>query len=206
MKTNRRVYMMVGLLILGGMANAEGQTQAATAEAWRTSLAAFGKEVVAIAEKSEITNASIAITRIREHSVLSNAKGEDLWVVFKQGFGNEFHGKLAEKFSGPVSWRGVVDSAKTDAKEGIHIIEVKSPVPIGMPKGIKFQDVIRLLIPISKLPAPKLPAKGSEFAFRGNLKKEKDEAPIVVFYGLGPNTGEVIVRVNLVDVEPLDNK
>jgi hypothetical protein len=183
-------------------------------EAWRTSLDAFGKKVVAVAEKSDIPDASVQIKHIREHSVLMNAKGEDLWATFRQGFGNEFHGKLAEKFSGPVSWRGVVDSVETNTKVGVYIIKVKSPLPSDMPKGIEFEHDINLSIPISKLPAANLPAKGSEFAFRGNLKKMKEYGPapkddiappILVYYGLGPNAGKTIVRVNLVDVEPLNN-
>jgi hypothetical protein len=179
----------------------------ATDEAWRTSLDTFGTEVVAVAEKSDIPDASVQLKHIREHSVFTNAKGEELWVIFRQGFGNEFHGKLAEKFSGPVSWRGVVDSVETNTKEGVYIINVKSPLPSDMPKGIEFEHDINLSIPISKLPAANLPAKGNEFAFRGNLKKknEKDRAPILVFYGLGPNAGKVIVSVNLMDVEPLNN-
>ena len=207
MKINR-FLSIIALVVLGGIANAGEQKPPVTAEAWRTSLDAFGKEVVAIAGKSEMPDAAVQIKRIREYSVLSNAKGEDVWVIFKQGFGNEFHGKLAERFSGAVSWSGVVDSVQTDANAGIHIVNIKFPVPAGLPKGLEFANNIRLTIPISKLPAEKLPAKGSEFAFQGNLKKEKekDPAPLLVFYGLGPNAGTEVVKVNLVDVEPLDSR
>jgi hypothetical protein len=199
--------MMVGLFILGEIANAGQHNQAATAEAWRTSLSAFVMEVGAVAEKSEIPNATVAITHIRETRIFSNAKGEDLWVVFKQGFDNEFHGELAKRFAGQVLWRGVVESVRTDAEKKVHFIEVKYPLSTNLPKGIKFEDFLRLSIPISKLPAAKLPSKGSDFAFRGNLKKEKADAPfepVCVWYGLGPNAGKVVVGVNLVDVESLN--
>jgi hypothetical protein len=177
-------------------------TTSATPGAWRASLDAFGKEVVAVTKKSKIPNASFEITRIREHSVLSNAKGEDLWAIFKQGFGNELHRKLAEKFSGLVSWRGVVDSVETDARHGVHVIKVKVPVPTGMPSGVDLQDVVVLSVPASKLPVSKLPAKGGEFAFQGNLKPgQEGRAPVEVFYGLGQNSGKTLIVVRLSDVE-----
>ena len=191
-------------MTLSGIANAGQQKPPATAEAWRTSLVAFGKAVVDIAQTSEMTDAKVAITHIREYKQFCRPGGQDCYVLFKQGFGNEFHGRLATQFSGQVSWRGAVDSVETDAKEAVHIIAIKFPVPDGAPKGIKLPDTIRLRIPVSKLAAAKLPAKGSEFAFRGNLGKDKDDyAPVDVLYGIGAFAGEVILGVRLEDVEPI---
>jgi hypothetical protein len=208
MKTKHCLCIMIGIFLCG-MANAAELKQAATTDAWRTSLDEFVKEVIAIAQKSEITDAPVAITRIREYTVFTNDKNEKIWVVFKQSFGKEFHGELVKQFSGQVSWRGVVDSVETDTKEKVHIIKVKFPVPNELPKGITFSDWFRLSILISKLDAAKLPTKGSEFAFRGKLMKEKADAlfePVNVLYGLGPNAGKTVVGVDLVDVEPSDGK
>jgi hypothetical protein len=208
MKTRHYLYFLIGLLLCG-MANAAELKKVPPTDAWRTSLSAFVKKVDAIAQKSEITDASVAIKRIREFTVFSNDQKEELWVVFKQGFGNEFHGELAKQFSGQVSWRGVVDSVETDGTEKVHIIKVKFPVTNGGPKRFTFSDWFRLVIPISKLKAAKLPTKGDEFVFRGKLKKEKDDAlfePVNVLYGLGPNAGKVVVGVDLVDVVPSDDK
>jgi len=195
---------MTGILIAGGIGYAAEQEAASPADLWRTSLEAFVKEVTAVAKTSEITDASVAITRIREYTVFTNAQQEKCWVVFKQGFGKEFHGELARKFTGPVSWSGVVDSVETDVKERVHIIRIKFPVPDAMPHGITLSDWFRLLVPIGKLDVSKLPTKGDQFAFRGRLVKEKDDAlfePVNVLYGLGPNTGKIVVGVDLVDVE-----
>lgn len=208
MKTKHFLCIMIGFLMCG-VTNAGEQKEGTTSEAWRTSLDAFVKEVIAVAQKSEITDAPVAITRIREYTVFNNAKKENIWVVFKQGFGKEFHGELVKQFSGEVSWRGVVDSVETDDKEKAHIIKIKFPVPDNMPNGIKFSDWFLLSIPISKLETTKLPAKGAEFAFRGKLMKKKEDAmfePVNVLYGLGPNAGKVVVGVDLVEVEPSGNK
>jgi len=207
MKTHGCLYvacMMAGLLVPSGIANAQGQMPPTTDEAWRTSLAAFGKAVVAVAQKSEITDASIAITHIRSYKKFCRPGGQDCYVIFKQGFGNEFHGNLATQFGGHVSWRGTVDSVETDAKEAVHVIAIKFPAPNGAPKGIKLPDTIKLRIPVSKLATARLPPKGSEFAFRGNLKKDKDDdEPFDVMYGIGAFAGEVILGVRLQDVEPI---
>ena len=186
------------------IANAGQQNQATTTEAWRTSLVEFEKEVGVIAAKSKIINPSTV--GIRNCLVLRDAKGENIGVIFKEGFSNEFHWKLAKQFSGLVSWHGLVDSLKTNSKDKVHIIKVKFPAANGMPKGIKFQDTIKLFIPFSKLSVAKLPAKGSEFSFQGNLKKEKADSldPVWVIYGQGSDIGKVYVGVTLIDVKPLD--
>ena len=182
--------------------------EAVATDTWRTSLNAFVKEVIATARKSEITDAAFAITRIREYLVFTNKDGENIWVVFSQGFNKEFHGELGKQFTGQVSWRGVVNSVETDAKEKVHNINIKFPVPDNAPKTFTFSESLGLSIPISKFKVAKLPAKGSEFAFRGKLVKENEDAlePVHVLYGLGPNAGKVIVGVHLIDVEPADSK
>ena len=174
-------------------------------EIWRTSLADFAKEVFAVAEKSEIVNARVANTRIRSKLVLT-ANGKEVWVAFKHGFGNEFHGQLANQFTGQVEWHGIVTSVETDEKENVQLIDVNFPSPTDAPHGIEFRDILSLSIPISKLPSENVPVKGAEFAFRGTLEKEDDDAPLEpvwVLYGLGPNVGKIRIGVNLIDIEPL---
>jgi len=209
MKTKRYLFIMVGLLIiLGGIANAQDK-KPVTTEAWRKSLDAFVQEVIDISEKSEIPDAAVAITRIRSYREITNQENEKLGVIFPDGFGKEFHGELTKKFKGQVSWRGIVDSVETDAKNKTQIIKIKFPAQERQPTKFTFADWIALDIPISKLDSGKLPSKGDKFAFRGNLRKAKEDAPfesVYVFYGLGRNAGVVRVGVRLNDVEPLGKK
>jgi hypothetical protein len=174
-------------------------------EEWRTSLSAFAKELVAVAAKAEIPNATEQSQRIRSNTIFNNAAGEKIWVVFAQGFGKELHGELAKRFTGQIEWEGVVKSVKADEKNKTYSINVMFPVQPGAPKAIEFPETVNLSIPTSKLPQDKLPAEGTKFAFRGELRKEKEDAlfePVFVLYGLGPNVGKVTVGVSVVNVEP----
>ncbi len=181
----------------------------APSEAWRTNLAAFAEEVVAVASKSEMTDAEVAITRIRSKAVFTGAAGENRWAVFPDGFDNELQGKLAEHFQGKVTWKGIVDAVETDAEAKKHVIELKFPLPTKMPQTFKFRSGIRMEVPFDRLPSARLPVKGSEFSFRGALTIKQKECPyqsVWVYYGLGPNRGTVLVGVIPDDVEPLIEK
>jgi hypothetical protein len=173
---------------------------------WRASMEAFAKEVISIAKRSKIPDAPSAIKSAREYSVISDEKGEKNWVVFQQGFENEFHGELASRFTGKVSWSGIVDAATTDTAKGVQMIEVIFPTPKDLPRGFEFRKCIRLRIPVAKLPSTGLPKKGDTFAFSGVLKKMKADSvfePISVLYGLGPNKGKVLISIGLKDPEPI---
>lgn len=201
-KHRERGVCVLATLLAVGIANAQPQVRGTSNEDWRSSLPAFGKAILAVAERSEMVSAEMQMTRLREKRVLSNAQGQDLYVIFKQGFGNEFHGNLSKAFSGPVSWRGVVGSVETNSTDAVHIIKIEFSAPEGGPKAIEFPATLVLRIPAAKLPAAKLPAKGSEFAFRGTLRKDKDEEAVEVWYGLGPHAGIIYPVVHLREVEP----
>ena len=184
----------------------EGPSSASPDEAWRTSFDAFVNKVIEVAQSSKITNATVAITCVRDFTVFTNAKKQKGWVVFG-GFDNEFHGELAKRFTGPVSWRGVVESVENDPKAKAHVIHVNIPAPTSAPKQITFEKRVRLSVPYSRLGKDKLAAKGAEFAFRAQLVKEKEDAlfePVNVLCGLGPNEGKISVGVSLVNVDPLN--
>jgi hypothetical protein len=177
------------------------------AEAWRSSLPSFADEVVAVATRSEVPSASVQITHIREYTVFTNKEGEDFWVVFKQGFGKELHGELANRFAGQVSWVGQVESVKSDTEKKTRTIEIMLPAPSGMKAPLELAKTVTLTIPDAKLPEGSLPAKGSMFAFRAQLKKDDADtvftSPVWVLYGLGSNSGKVEIHVTLSDVEPI---
>lgn len=142
-------------------------------EAWRTSMNAFAKEVLAVAAKATIPDAAEQIKRIREYSVFNNGQGEKIWVLFAQAFEKEFHGEIVKHFQGKVTWRGLVESVEPKADTKIYVIEVKFPMPDNAPKTLEFRDSVSLSIPFAKLPTGEVPTKGSEFVFTGSLKKRR---------------------------------
>lgn len=177
----------------------------AGADAWRTSMEEFAKEVILVAKKSKILDAAVANTRIRQKTVFTNAKGEEIWAVFTDSFENELHGELAKHFTGKVSWSGIVQTAKNDSEKGVQTIEVKFPTQKDVPNGIEFPETVHLTVASAKVPASTLPKKGDTFSFRGVFKKQKADdifEPVAALYGLGPNNGKILIIVSIVEAEP----
>jgi hypothetical protein len=174
-------------------------------DAWRHDIAAFGKEVVAVAAKSQMPDNFQLLQSIRSRFVFQDKSGQPIRVILRESFTNELHGELVKRFTGSVSWKGEVDKTEIDEKEKRHVIDVKFPVPPDTPKPLTFRDTVRLEIPFTELPQDKVPAKGTEFAFTGTLKKAKADAldePIWVLYGVGSSSGTAYVGVSLIDVRP----
>ena len=108
-----------------------------------------------------------------------------------------------------MTWSGVVDSVKTDDKNGNLDVEILFPAPGNLPQGMEFIETITVSVPIPKLQAVMLPTIGTEFAFRASLRMVKDDdlfQPVWAVYGLGPNIGKIRVGVMITDVEPLEGK
>ena len=127
-----------------------------------------------LGEELEVPDAPFQITRIREYTAFKDKEGENIWVTFKDGFDNEFHEEIALRYTGGVSWSGIVDAATRDTNKAVHTIKIRFPAPKNVPDGFQFLDTISLSIPINKLEAARLPAKGDTFAFTGALKPVED--------------------------------
>lgn len=174
-------------------------------DAWRTDIGAFGKEVLAVAKESKVPDDFQLLRSIRSRATFQNKKGENILVILKYGFEKELHGELAKRFTGTVTWQAPVKSTEIDEKNKCHVIEVEFPVPNDVPKYLKFRDGVRLEIPFTTLPRDKAPAKGLQFSFTGDLKKEKKDDlfdPVWVLYGVGPESGNHLVGVSLINVTP----
>lgn len=221
--------VVLAIAVLASLMTAFAQTQALNStEAWRSSMDAFAREVVAIAGKSTIPSAPKDLGpngRLLDAVVITNAKGVQTEVIITNSFESEFQGELARHFTGSVSWTGIVDSVKTDATRGVHILGVTFPKPknledrIDFPQPhqdrvaifvtrqkIGFADFVFVHIPVAKLPDAKLPKKGDSFAFRGVFQKADGDliGPVFVLYGVGPNRGRLTVALQFTTAEPAD--
>jgi hypothetical protein len=219
---NRHCIMTV---LLAAVWTTTGQAQSPAApEAWRSSMDAFAREVVAVAAKSAIPSGPAFLGpngRLADAIVIQDAKGVQTWVIIKGSLENEFQAELVKRFTGQVAWSAVVVSVNSD--KGDHTIKLAFSKPkklqdkIEFPKPpegrmavfersqrIEFDDVL-VSIPVVKLPSAKLPKKGDTFSFRGELARAKGEGELdTVFplYGVGPNRGKISIGLFFRDAEP----
>ena len=179
--------------------------QSPTDVAWRHDMAAFAAEVAVVASNSIIPNEFQLSQSMRSRAVLSGQSGTPTWVVLNDGFEKELHGELVKNFGGQIFWRGKVTTAETDQQKKTCNIRVEFPKANGMPSNCELSDVF-LAIPFDKLPAEKLPAVGTVFAFTGNMEKANEDDlldRVWVLYGLGENAGKNRIGVSLTDEAPL---
>jgi hypothetical protein len=204
MKTNHSKTTVLALAvtvlipILAGAADA-------SADSWRTNMAAFAKSVAAIAAQSEIPN-QFQLTESIRSRIAPTREGRPLWVILKTSFGKELHGELLKAFDGKVSWQGKVTSAELDQKQKTCNIRVAFPVADGMPANCELNDA-SLSIPFGKLPAEKLPAVGTAFSFTAKFetaKKEDDwfDRVWVLYRPVGAASSKHTIGVSLTDVAP----
>lgn len=204
MLASRRLALWLALIFISSSARSVVVAQGAGDE-WRNKLGSFGREVVAAAVGSITPDPSFQVNRIRALTILTSEHNEQVWVVYKEGLGNELHRQLAARFSGRVSWKGPIASVRTDATNSLHMVTIGLPPVEAGSSGIDFAgSSVQLSIPFSRWPFPDAPAKGLELAFSGILDRLDDRAlsqPVVVLYGFGSNAGKISLLVNVRDVE-----
>jgi hypothetical protein len=185
----------------------------AAAEAWRTNMASFVEQVLAVARKSTIPDERAwtvgGLGGLKRTGTVLSRKGVETGVIpHETGMDGELGTELLKCFlPGTVSWQGVVKSATNHTDRAIHIIEVEFPAHKGT---VKIQPV-RLEIPFSTISRDRSPRVGDTFAFTGKLRGKKDdilfEQPVEVIYWFAASEerGNQFVFVSLADVTPVTN-
>lgn len=173
-------------------------------EVWRTDLASFGKELLAVTLSAKIPDEFQLLQSIRERAVFSGADGYERWVILLFALDGELHGELTKRFTGKIAWRGNVNSIEKNDAGDEYIILIDLPLPVGKPEYLDVRS-IQLSISAATLQAGNIPTKGAPFSFTGMLKDQTSDElwrGVWHMYGVGINSPKVIIGVDPVDVRP----
>ena len=179
-------------------------------EPWRKDFKVFLQEVANIGAAAKRPDDFQLLKSIRNRTVLNNNNGPAI-VILPDGFENELHGVIEQRFVGKVMWSGPVLGATNDAQKGITTITLAWPEVNGLRTTFDISDTgFNIKLPSGSLPSG-LPRVGTPFSFTGLLKRraekkalDKNElcGDVSVWYGVGSNAGKCFFILTVSDVEP----